>query len=401
MKKSLLFLIVIFILIVAAVVGGYFYLTNTKASDSTTNDESTGSLAEQTEKVVTTEEKTSTSTLDTIPKLRHLTTVPTAGHDFVTTSKGYVIWYVDSATGHVFQTATSTLSITPITNTTISKVQEAYIGKGGSNIIMRTFNESTGNIQTFLGSPKAKTSTTTATGEKDLVGVFTTEILSFLTLSPAKESFFGMTSNTTSGIGNLYSWTGKATNVFSHPLKKWIPQWVNGSTILMTSAPSAKTQNISYFLNPSTKSFTKVLGPKNGLVVSSSPTAAKLLFSENKNNSLVFGSYDVKTGTETIISTATIPDKCVWSKLSPTVAYCGFPKNSGSGVYPDDWYQGKIAFSDDLRLLNTSTNKADLISNLEDEAGVPIDATKLTLSIDEKYLLFTNKNDLTLWMLEL
>lgn len=405
MKRTNLLVIItiLFILVVALLGGGYFYLTSTRPALEEAVVKGSGSLAEitQTASSSPTNDTTLSSTsssIGTLPKLRHLTTAPVAGYDFVDNSKGFVVWYVDRATGNVFQTATSSAEVTRITNTTIPKVYEAYIGKEGTTVILRTLN-SMGAIQTFIGSPKTKTVSTSTDTTKELAGVFTTDVISFLAISPTKDRFFGMTGGTT-GIGNIYSFTTKSSNIFSHPLKKWLPQWVNASTIVLTSAPSAKTQNISYLLNPATKGFTKLLGPRNGLVVSGSSDATHFLFSENSGNALVFGIYDAKKGTETSISNATIPDKCVWSKKNPSTAYCGFPKSVPTGIFPDDWYQGKTFFDDAIRSIHTDTLRLTTVSDLENGAG-QIDAINLALSSDERYLLFTNKRDLTLWMLEL
>jgi hypothetical protein len=402
-KKLFTFISFIFILVAVVLIGGYFYLTSTEVVIEEAPLESTGSLAdtEVDPTIINGSETGSLPTSGPIPKMRHLTLAPVAGYDFVATTSGFVIWYVDRGTGHISQTATSTLEVTRITNTTIPKVYEAHIGTGGANVVLRTLNESSGTIQTFIGTPRNRPVTSTSTDNtKELVGVFTSDTISLLGMAPTKDKFFGMT-GAVSGSGNVYTFTARSTNVFSHPLKKWVPQWVNASTILLTSAPSAKTQNISYFLNPITKGFTKVLGPKNGLVTSASPDASHILFSENKGNALVFGAYNVKTGIESSLSSGTIPDKCVWSKKDPSKAYCGFPKDSLSGAFPDDWYQGKVAFNDTLRTLDANTLQFNTLTDLGEEAGTPIDALNLMLSSDEKYLLFTNKNDLTLWMLEL
>lgn len=398
-KKLLVLISILFVLIAAILVGGYFYLTTTQKMEEEPIVESTGSLAETGEVSTGGEEEEPIIEPGVITKLRHLTTTPVAGYDFIETKNGYVVWYVDRATGNIFQAATSTTDISRITNTTIPKVYEAFVGKGGATVVLRTLNETSGAIQTFIGTPKAKTGAATSTDTtKELVGVFTGDTINTFSFAPTKDKFFGMTGSA-SGLGNIYTLNAKSTNVFSHPLKKWVPQWVNGSTVVLTSAPSAKTQNISYFLNPTTKAFTKLLGPKNGLVVSSSPDASRVIFSENKGDSLAFGIYTPKTGAETSVSTGTIPDKCVWSKKDTSMVYCGFPKATG-GIFPDDWYQGKIFFDDTIRALDTNTLQFSTISDLA-SARTEIDATNLMLSSDDKYLLFTNKRDLTLWMLEI
>lgn len=396
-KNIIIIITLILLLFIGGLVGGYFYLTTTRVVETEDEVGGVGSLAESGQLLNTENTLQTTSADGIIPRLRQITQTPVAGYDFVDTPSGTVIWYVDRATGNVLQTATSTFDITRITNTTIPKVYEAHIGKGGANIILRVLNESTGNIQTFIGSPKAKTSTSTDS-VKDLVGTFTGDSISFLGLAPAKDRFFGMVN----GLGNIYQMTGRSTNSFSSPLTRWIPQWASDATIVMTSAPSARTQNLSYLFNVNTKAFTKIIGPKNGLITSASPDALRVIFSENKNNLLETGLYDVRTGTQTALNNETIPDKCVWSKLNKAVVYCAFPKTVPGGLYPDDWYKGKVFFNDTISSLNTTTFEFDTYSDLEAESGnILIDATNLMLSKDENYLLFTNKRDLTLWVLEL
>lgn len=400
-RKTLVTIVVtLFVVVVVGLIGGYFYLTHTKAS-LPTNPAGAGSLSEDlstnTSPVVVVQ---SSSTEGKLPRLRQITTTPIAGYDFVDQGKGYVVWYVDRGNGNIFQTSTSSLEITKITNTTIPKVYEAFIGKSGANIVLRVLNNDSETIQTFIGSPKNKTGTSTEDKTKSLTGVFVADEIKEMVLSPEKDRFLGITTSS-SGQGFIYPFSGKPTALFSHPLKNWIPQWVNTNTALLTSAPSAKTQNISFFLNTKTGGLSKVLGPKNGLVVSSSPDASHLVFSENKNNTLSLGVLDVKTNSETSLSSQTIADKCVWSKQNPFVSYCGFPKSIPKGLYPDDWYQGKVFFEDTIGTISTKTSQATTLVDLKNESGVSIDATNLTLSKDDKYLLFTNKRDLTLWMLEL
>lgn len=402
-RKKIVLIIILLLVVLGGIAGVYFYMNgNIKPADnegvggfgSLVPGEGSENMGEI--------ENTASSSDGVIPRLRQITRTPVAGYDFVDQGTGFKIWYVDRGNGNVFETATNTLSIARITNTTIPKVYEAHIGKGGSNIILRLLDNDNTNIQTFIGTPKAKAGAASSSDQtKDLVGTFGPSGINFISLSPLKDRFFGITGNTSGGQGSIYPYLGTAANVFSHPLKKWIPQWVNTNTILLTSAPSSKTQNLAYFLNTSTKAVTKAIGPKNGLVVSSSPDAAYLFYSHNIENNIEAGIYNVKLGTELGTANVTIPDKCVWSKFLTSLAYCGFPKNLAGGSYPDSWYQGKVLFNDEIGSLDMKTGRFSSILDLQDESGVQIDAINLMLSKDEKYLLFTNKNDLTLWMLEL
>jgi hypothetical protein len=396
-KKIIITVTIIFIIVAGALVGGYFYLTNTKVTN-TINPETTGSLA-PTDNGITDSFEYDTNTTDGgLPRFRQISQDPVAGYNFVTTSEGYVIWHVERANGNIFENSTSSRDTIRITNTTIPKVYEALIAKNGTQVALRTLDENSGNIQTYIASLRTKSGTTTDQPQ-ELVGSYAPNNIRNAVLSPLKTSFFGILSGVTGGEGILYPFAGNSSIVFSHPILDWVPTWVNTNTILMTTAPSARTQSLAYFFNTTSKAFTKVLGPRNGLVASASPDTSYVLFSENKNNLLVFSVLNIKLKEEILLENQTIPDKCVWSNKNNAVVFCGFPKAIPSGLYPDIWYQGKVQFEDVLGRADVS---AQQISEIFDPQtfGVQVDVLNPILSPDEKYLLFQNKRDLTLWMYE-
>lgn len=397
-------IIILFVLVTIGVVGGYFYLTNTKQTPPSEEIDGFGSLVSEGDIQEGTGELIDNENLEglPVPRLRQITKTPVAGYDFVDKGNGYVVWYVDRANGHISETSTSSLVVSRITNTTIPKVYEAHIGKGGENITLRMVNEA-GNIETFIGSPKAKSSAaTSSTNEpKELVGTLMGATIDFLSLSPLKDKFFGLVSAGLGAQGSIYPFKGAATSLFSHPVEKWIPQWVNTNTIVLTTAPSARAQNLSYILNTATKTLTQILGPKTGMVVSASPSANDFLFSQTQGTGLATGIFDRTTGTEKFLQNSTVPDKCAWSKINPNSVYCGFPKSIPEALYPDYWYQGRILFDDTIGFVNTETASINNILDLQEESGSQMDVINPMISKDDKYLLFTNKRDLTLWILEL
>jgi len=389
-KKILIVSIVLFIVIISALVGGYFYLTNTKIIDIGKQG-GEGSLVPSQNIIVdsSTEGFVATSTEGPLPRLRQISQTPVAGFDFVDTPEGYVLWHIDRVNGNILQTSTSTRETTRITNTTVPKVYEALISKNGSHVALRTLDEASGNIQTYIASLK----------ENELIGSYAPNNIKNITLSPLKTSFFGIINGVNGGEGLLSPFVGKSSIIFSHTIRNWIPKWVNQSNIVLTTAPSARTQNLSYIFNTATKSLTKIAGPRNGLVVSVSPDLSHALISENRNNLVLFSVLDLKNQEETILSSQTIAEKCVWSKNNTSVAYCGIPKTIPSGAYPDAWYQGKTLFDDVISRVDATTGEVREVFDLQ-TFGVQADITNPTLSPDEKYILFSNKRDLTLWMYE-
>lgn len=268
---------------------------------------------------------------------------------------------------------------------------EAYIGKGGNNVIFRTLDDATEKIETFIGSISNSSTT----------GIFLPSEISSLSLSPAKDSYFGIESTPNGAQGSLYSFPAKKSIVFSSAVEKWNVQMVSSGIALLTTAPSAKTQNLSYLYNIKTKAMTELLSARNGLVVSVSPDAKYAIYSQNKNDILVSGILNIRTGVENPLSSPLIPDKCVWSVKMPSLAYCAVTSSIPNGVYPDVWYQGKVFFNDNIETIDALTGNTSNVANLQNEGGVQIDVINPKLSPDEDYLLFMNKRDLTLWNLKI
>ena len=94
-----------------------------------------------------------------------------------------------------------------------------------------------------------------------------------------------------------------------------------------------------------------------------------------------------------------IPEKCVWSNEDKQKVYCSVPKNFKNRDFPDNWYQGRVNFSDNIWTVDTDTvGQTSLSLKLEEESGEKIDATRLFLGNNEDYLYFTNKTDGSLWV---
>ena len=65
------------------------------------------------------------------------------------------------------------------------------------------------------------------------------------------------------------------------------------------------------------------------------------------------------------------------------------------------WYKGLSFWSDDIWKYDTKSNTSSLIENLGSDSGQSIDVIKPILSDSERYLIFINKTDNTLWSLDL
>lgn len=179
--------------------------------------------------------------------------------------------------------------------------------------------------------------------------------------------------------------------IFSSPFTEWKPQWVNPTTIALTTLASSEADGYMYFLNPVTGDFQKVMGPIRGLTTLVNPSASTVLMSSSANKRFSLATYTVATGTITPRDLSTLPAKCTWQ--NDTVAFCAVPQDITSGQYPDDWYQGLTTFNDSFWSIDTAQNSTTNIVSPSQK----FDADHLLVSPDGAYLYFINRIDGTLW----
>lgn len=400
-KKILTIVIALFIIVVGALIGGYFYLTNTRGVPDAETPNGFGGLTSpaniespstSTEPLVVT---TDTNPSNPVPRLRKISATPVSGADIfqrkVGTTTKVIISFVDRGSGNLYETATDTLSVIRITNTTIPKVEEAFYGVDGKSAILR-YTDDNDILQTFIGK-------VSATGTS-LIGTFLKDEAHQTSLSPSKNKFFYIKETDQGSVWNTADFQGTITNISTSPLSGWVSKWPNESTVIVTNKPSSVAGSVSFALDVKTKTLKKLYGPKNGLVSLVSPNLGYLAYSEVRDGSLFFGILDLKTNTSKDIAKQTISDKCAWS-LESTTLYCGVPQNIPNTTYPDAWYQGQVSFSDSLYSFDALSGSENMLANLGAEGGENMDVSDLKVSADKKYLIFTNKKDLSLWGLRI
>lgn len=104
---------------------------------------------------------------------------------------------------------------------------------------------------------------------------------------------------------------------------------------------------------------------------------------------------DVKTGINKSLGLKTVAEKCVFSKTKNNLVYCAIPKIINDANYPDEWWQGKIAFEDNI--IGLDVNTLDFVLFAETLS----DVVNPTLSGNDEYLLFRDRNTGELWSLKL
>ncbi len=286
-----------------------------------------------------------------------------------------------------------------VTNTTIPRVHDAIFGKDGASVVFRYYNDKTAQIDTYTASIKRD--------DPKAPGVVSGSFLPFgitsIAISPDKTKlvylypFSGRTIGTVSDMNGL-----NKKQVSDTAFDDWLVDWPSADTLIFNTKPTGAYGGYLYSINLKSGSsvFNRILGNMNGLTSLSNNSGSKILYGKSVNGQPKLYLYDSVKKTTTDTSLFGMPEKCAWSKDSITL-YCAIPNSPAPALYPDVWYQGAMSFNDSLWKLNTQTGTYTLVSNLSEETGGVIDATNLALDSTEKYIVFINKNDQSLWTLGL
>lgn len=333
-----------------------------------------------------------------LPRLRQLADFPVAGATIIQNNeKETLIRFIASENGHIFEIPADSATQKRISNTTILRIQDAKWLSGGDAFIARFLDEDSEQIKSFYA--EIRQSEIESEGTVD--GVFLSNDIKELALSD-KDKIFSLLQSGDGSVGIISEANGnKKVQIFNSPLSGWNIEWPSGDKIALTTKPSANILGYLYFLNTNTKKLEKILSGIRGLTTLVNKDMTYVLFTQNESRRLLLSMLDIENNEITDLPIWTLPEKCVWSELNKNIIYCGVPDTTPQGDIPDIWYQGLVSFSDSVWMIDIETKTADVISNPADAAGADIDIIKPILSIDENYLIFTNKKDYTLWGLEL
>ena len=350
-----------------------------------------------------------------LPRLYRLHNTPVSGIASFETGKGsdhnISARYIERGLGHIYETVLSTYAENRIVNETRSKISEALWGRSGQSVVIRSLDENNSEIIKTriinLGSTTTSfsdaTSTPTQEGFINTEEILLPDYIPFTAVAEdGSDRIFYLENSTVSAVGTTVSFKNASpASVFKSSFTEWIPQFPNQKLVTLTTKASGEVPGHFFFLDPKTKSVTKILSNVNGLTTLTSRDGKSVLYSESKDQGLILSVYDTVNKEIRSVSLQTLPEKCAWSVKSPEIAYCAVPKTLSSSLYPDRWYQGVLSFSDDLWVVDTRTTITKRLLNPEALGVSNLDMTNLTLSSGDEYLLFMDKNTGKPWVYRL
>jgi len=338
-----------------------------------------------------------------VAEITRITSEPIAGAHFVTNKENEnAVRYVEQKTGDIYEYSLKNRRSERLLQQNLLGTHIALWTKSGENVLLRFLKSEEDNetIKTYANSLEngASGSSTTATGK------FLPDNLQEIVTSPIeteKVAYLQENNGNTFVILEDLLNAEDRQQIFASPLNQWLLEWPKEDLIVLTTKPSYDIEGYSFFVNTKEGKAEKVLGKIKGLTTLVSPDATKILYARSEKNIFSSAVYDVKTKTETPLGLKILPEKCVWGTENPNLLYCAVSNFPDNTVLPDDWYKGKVSFSDEFWVINTETGKSGVINKMIDFSERGIDVTGVSLNSKNDYLLFTNKKDNSLWMLKL
>lgn len=303
------------------------------------------------------------------------------------TTIGFFVNYIERQSGNVFSYSSATRSSTRTSNKTLPGIQSA----------VWQLNAQTAFVRYLTGTDSA-TVNTYALPANGIGGFFLEQNIADIAVSSA--GILTLASGVNGSVASVRRTDGtRVTEVFSTPLSSLRVAFAGKNRLAFTK-PSIASDGAA-FLVDSTGRFSRIAGPLNGLVSMPSPSGAHVLVSYTSGGTMRMELVESATGAVTQLPVATIADKCVWTSDNASI-YCGIPVNpSTNHAYPDDWYQGAIAFTDRIWKINVAGRYAELVLDFSKENDTALDAVALSVDPIGQALAFINKRNGSLWVFSL
>lgn len=294
-----------------------------------------------------------------------------------------IVNYIERQSGNIFTYRSDTHTITRISNKTLPGIQSAAWLPDGTTAFVRYLS---GGALTSINT-YALSATTTG-------GFFLPQDLADVAVSST--SVLTLASGVNGSVGSTLRVDGtKSTSLFTSPLTSLRVGFAGKNQYLAFTKPSSTLDGYAFLIG-ATGHFSRIAGPQSGLVALASPSGKSILVSYVQSGSMHMELINAATGAALTLPVATIADKCVWATDDSSI-YCAIPISPASASYPDDWYQGAVQFTDRIWSIHVSDRYAQLVLDFSQAKKGSLDAVGLSIDPLRSTLVFTNKNDGSLW----
>lgn len=294
------------------------------------------------------------------------------------------VHYIERASGNAFSYLIRAKTLTRINNKTIPGIQSAKWLPNASFAYVR-----------YLSGSDFSTINTYALAATSSSGFFLPQNLADIAVSAS--GILTLSSGVNGSVASLARIDGtRTTTLFTTPLSSIRVSFLGKNQYLAFTKPSGTLPGYAFAVD-SAGHFSSIAGPENGLVALASPSGKWVLVSHARGGALQMELIDMANGSSLPLPIATIADKCAWANDDSAI-YCGVPMSPDSAyVYPDDWYQGAVHFSDRIWKIQVAGRYAQLVLDFSQADKGALDVESMAIDPTGTAIVFTNKNDGSLW----
>ena len=342
-----------------------------------------------------------TSNPSSSSKFLQITTGPVAGYTVFNQTKGAIIEYytryVARQSGFVYEIKDESgvpQTALRISNVFIPNIYEASFADGNKSVLLRFLRDDSRTISTYAVPIPDPNPDGTRTQKE---GIFHPYNVINLAISPDSKSVVRLTKESGSGVITTSSIIDKNRNeILRIPFSEWVVSWPNQKTVFLQTKAASVADGFLYSIDTTEKRLKKVIGNIKGLTTNVSPSGTYVIYSESSGAGFTTRILNTKTGVIRNLGLSILPEKCAWLKNEELI--CAGNTAVEEAAYPDAWYAGVVALSDNLYRVSPS-NSSYLQLDLGENTS--FDVTNPQIDEARGYLYFINKPTGVLWRFKL
>ena len=305
----------------------------------------------------------------------------------------FTVRYQDKKTGFIYDLGIDDKKFEEILTTSFPAVQESFFANNGNSIVIR-YVSGNDSINTYVGK--------IAESEDGIFldGDFLPQGISFVSINSEGTKMVYLDENLRKTKITIFDFITEKKEVFlDSKFTEWLPQFSGPEMFSLTTRASALASGYSYKHTLSKKdSIERGVGGLTGLTTNYNPSGSKVLYSTNNSGKFIETYvYDFNEKTTLKLGIRTLSEKCIWTDNDNVL--CAVPNFVTPEDYPDAWYKGEVSFNDRLWKVNTTNGLETIISTLRSSGMQEVDL--INPIYKNGVLLFQNKHDYTLWMLDM
>lgn len=302
--------------------------------------------------------------------------------------------YVQQNNGHVLDLVLDSAGAVSkaVSNTTIPGVVRALWTKGGSGVILQYLDGNT--VKTVsLAFP-----TKIATTSQPVTIKFLPDGIQDIVVSPNGTSVAYLLRTQTGVRGYSASTDGTGgKELFTLPFHEIVLTWPSQDTILAYTKSTLGTPSISFSISVSSGAVVTLLYAPT-LTLSADPTYTYLVYQTSASGGIpTTYTRNLKTGQNSGLSFAPYPERCIWGTATSTM-YCATPLDPVPANYLDLWHAGSATAAEALVSYSFPAGRSTILALPGDSVGgISSTIENISVSDDQKYLLFVRRGDKSLW----